>query len=131
MGILVYISRFSRRTLARYLNVTTILLTRSLSVVTKKRFPTMEHVVDAGLLTKEELVLYNGVQLQYGKFWVPLVWFTKLVEQAKDEGLIHDPSGFGTKVILEELMAYRTLLGKMFMYDWVSIPISYTQVGRE
>ncbi|OQV12142.1 Bestrophin-3 [Hypsibius exemplaris] len=121
-------SRMLRRALARYLNASTILLARSLSVVSKKRFPTLEHVVDAGLLTAEELKMYNAVQLQYGKFWIPLVWFTQLVDQARAEGLVHDPSGMGTKQLLNELMAFRTSLGKMFMYDWVSIPVSYTQV---
>jgi hypothetical protein len=118
----------NRRTLARYLNASTVLLTRSLSVVAKKRFPTVDHLVDAGLLTKEELGMYNDVQLQYGKFWVPLIWFTKMLDRAKEEGQLKDPTGMASKQLMDELMAFRTLLGKMFMYDWVSIPVSYTQV---
>ena len=119
-----------RRTLVRYLNASIILLTRTISVVTKKRFPSVEHLVDAGLLTKEEMVMYDEIDLQYGKFWVPLIWFSRLVEQGRAEGLIKDPSGVAAKQILDELLVFRSLLGKMFMYDWVSIPVSYTQVCR-
>ncbi|GAU99255.1 hypothetical protein RvY_10285 [Ramazzottius varieornatus] len=121
-------SRMLRRTLVRYLNASIILLTRTISVVTKKRFPSVEHLVDAGLLTKEEMALYDKLELQYGKFWVPLVWFSRLLEQGRAEGLIKDASGVAVKQILDELLVFRSLLGKMFMYDWVSIPVSYTQV---
>ncbi|XP_055349583.1 bestrophin-2-like [Paramacrobiotus metropolitanus] len=121
-------SKMYRRQLTRYLQATTILLTRTLSLVCKKRFPSLEHMVEAGLLTKEELQNMNDIKLQYGKFWVPFVWFTQTLEQARAEGLINDPTGVGVKQIMDELLVFRSLMGKMFAYDWVSIPVSYTQV---
>ncbi|GAU99260.1 hypothetical protein RvY_10289-2 [Ramazzottius varieornatus] len=120
-------SRLIRRTLVRYLNASTVLLARSVSIVAKKRFPTTEHLVEAGLLTKDEFKLFESVSTQYAKFWVPLVWFTKLVDKAKNEQLFHDPSG-GMKQVLDELMNFRDRQGKIWAFDYVSIPIVYTQV---
>lgn len=43
--------RMIRRTLMRYLILTFILVLRSISSSVKKRFPTMEHVVESGEYT--------------------------------------------------------------------------------
>lgn len=40
--------RLLRRTLVRYANLASVLVLRSVSTRVLKRFPTMEHVVDAG-----------------------------------------------------------------------------------
>jgi hypothetical protein len=40
--------RLLRRTLIRYANLASVLVLRSVSTRVLKRFPTMEHVVDAG-----------------------------------------------------------------------------------
>ncbi|XP_055349644.1 bestrophin-3-like [Paramacrobiotus metropolitanus] len=120
-------SRMIRRTLVRYLNASTVLLTRSVSIVAKKRFPTFQHLVEAGLLTPDEFKAFEGVEVQYAKFWVPLVWFTQLVDKTRKDGLFNDPSG-GMKQVMDELMAYRDRQGKIWAFDYVSIPIVYTQV---
>uniref|UniRef100_A0A667WXQ8 Bestrophin homolog n=1 Tax=Myripristis murdjan TaxID=586833 RepID=A0A667WXQ8_9TELE len=41
--------RLLRRTLMRYVNLTSLLIFRSVSTAVCKRFPTMEHVVEAGV----------------------------------------------------------------------------------
>ncbi|OQV12140.1 Bestrophin-3 [Hypsibius exemplaris] len=120
-------SRLIRRTLVRYLNASSVLLTRSVSIVAKKRFPTFNHLVEAGLLTKEEFTYFEDLNIQYAKYWVPLVWFTKLVDQAKNESLFKDPSG-GMKQIMDELMNFRDKQAKIWAFDYVSVPIVYTQV---
>lgn len=40
--------RLLRRTLVRYVNLTSLLIFRSVSTAVCKRFPTIEHVVEAG-----------------------------------------------------------------------------------
>ena len=41
-------SRILRRSLMRYMNLAFILVLRSISSAVKQRFPTLEHVVEAG-----------------------------------------------------------------------------------
>lgn len=40
--------RLLRRTLVRYINLTSLLILRSVSTAVCKRFPTMDHLVEAG-----------------------------------------------------------------------------------
>ena len=56
-------SRLVRRTLARWVCLSIILLTRGVSVVAKKRFPTLQHLIDAGLMTKEEAEMFDNVNV--------------------------------------------------------------------
>lgn len=42
--------RLLRRTLMRYVNLTSLLIFRSVSTAVYKRFPTMDHVVEAGIV---------------------------------------------------------------------------------
>ena len=43
-------SRILRRSLMRYMNLALILVLRSISSAVKQRFPTLDHVVEAGTL---------------------------------------------------------------------------------
>ena len=45
-------SRILRRSLMRYMNLAFILVLRSISSAVKQRFPTLEHVVEAGKVWK-------------------------------------------------------------------------------
>lgn len=66
--------RLLRRTLIRYANLASVLVLRSVSTRVLKRFPTMEHVVDAGaglrgVLGKGRSSHQGALQGQGGKSW--------------------------------------------------------------
>ena len=52
-------SRMLRRSLMRYMNLALILVLRSISSAVKQRFPTLEHVVEAGFMTNTEKELFQ------------------------------------------------------------------------
>lgn len=118
--------RLLRRTLIRYVNLATVVLFQSISASVLKRFPTMKHVVDAGLMTAEEKVVFESVKLAVNKHWVPLVWFVNLVNVAVKEGRVQP--GAPVKHLLEEINALRTKTGHLWGHDWVTVPLVYTQV---
>ncbi|GBN23320.1 Bestrophin-3 [Araneus ventricosus] len=121
------IDRVLRRTLMRYLNLSLILVLRSISMAVKRRFPTREHVVEAGFMTKQELEMLNSVpNTEFNTFWIPCTWFINLLREAKQECRITDSNGL--KLIMEEFNDFRSKCGLLWSYDWISIPLVYTQV---
>ncbi|XP_053442040.1 bestrophin-3 isoform X3 [Nycticebus coucang] len=82
--------RMLRRTLMRYVNLTSLLIFRSVSTAVYKRFPTMDHVVEAGFMTADERKLFNHLKSPHLKYWVPFVWFGNLATKARNEGRIRD-----------------------------------------
>ncbi|KAM7099303.1 bestrophin-4 isoform 5-T5 [Molossus nigricans] len=118
--------RLLRRTLVRYANLASVLVLRSVSTRVLKRFPTMEHVVDAGFMSQEERKKFESLKSDFNKYWVPCVWFTNLAAQARRDGRIRDD--IALCLLLEELNKYRAKCSMLFHYDWISIPLVYTQL---
>ncbi|XP_071647146.1 uncharacterized protein [Temnothorax longispinosus] len=120
-------SRMLRRALMRYLNLSLILVLRSISSAVKRRFPTLDHVVDSGFMTALELQLYQSVpSSEFNTYWIPCTWFINLLKEARKTHRISDAQGL--KLIMEEFNEFRTKCGLLWSYDWVSIPLVYTQV---
>lgn len=118
--------RLYRRTLMRYAGLSGVLILRSVSTAVFKRFPTIDHVVEAGFMTREERKKFENLNSPYNKYWVPCVWFSNLAAQARREGRIRDNGAL--KLLLEELNVFRGKCGMLFHYDWISVPLVYTQV---
>uniref|UniRef100_A0A914UWT6 Bestrophin homolog n=1 Tax=Plectus sambesii TaxID=2011161 RepID=A0A914UWT6_9BILA len=118
-------TRIIRRTMIRYLTLAQVLVFRNISSAAKKRFPTIEHLIEAGLMTKADLKVYNRMQSTHPKYWMPLQWITVLLKHAKDEKVLED-AGYGK--ILDKLLEYRAGLAMLLSYDWISVPLVYTQV---
>ncbi|XP_056678669.1 bestrophin-2 [Monodelphis domestica] len=118
--------RLYRRTLMRYAGLSAVLILRSVSTAVFKRFPTMDHVVEAGFMTREERKKYESLNSSYNKYWIPCIWFANLAAQARKEGRIRDSSTF--KLLMEKLDEFRGKCGMLFHYDWISVPLVYTQV---
>ncbi|XP_040006273.1 bestrophin-3-like isoform X1 [Xiphias gladius] len=118
--------RLLRRTLVRYVNLTSLLIFRSVSTAVCKRFPTMDHVVEAGFMTPEERKVFDNIRSPHLKYWIPVVWFSNLASKARQEGRIQD--SIDLQNILNEMNRFRTRCATLFGYDWVGIPLVYTQV---
>ncbi|KAK2815702.1 hypothetical protein Q5P01_026169 [Channa striata] len=93
--------RLLRRTMMRYASLSALLILRSVSTAVFKRFPTMDHVVEAGFMTREERKKFEGLHSPYNKYWIPCVWLTNLAAVARCEGRIKDDHTL--KLLLEFL----------------------------
>ncbi|XP_054843678.1 bestrophin-3 isoform X1 [Eublepharis macularius] len=118
--------RLLRRTLMRYVNLTSLLIFRSVSTAVYKRFPTTDHIVEAGFMTAEERKIFDNLHSPHLKYWVPFVWFGNLASKARKDGRIRDSVDLQT--LLNEMNRYRSWCSLLFGYDWVGIPLVYTQV---
>ncbi|KAK4805963.1 hypothetical protein QYF61_022186 [Mycteria americana] len=118
--------RIMRRTLMRYSSLAALLVLRAVSTAVYKRFPTIDHLVEAGFLTREERRRLEGLRSPYNKFWVPCAWFGALAGQARREGRVRDDCAL--KLLMEELNRFRGHCSLLFHYDWISVPLVYTQV---
>ncbi|CAM4592516.1 unnamed protein product [Leuciscus chuanchicus] len=118
--------RLLRRTLMRYANLSSVLILRSISTRVRKRFPTLEDIVEAGFMTSEELKKLNHLYSDFNKYWMPLAWFANLASNARKEGRVKDD--IALRLLMDELNNYRSKCSMLFHYDWISIPLVYTQV---
>ena len=67
----------------------------------------------------------NALTLQVSLWWMPLVWATRIVDQARAEGKIaSDPA---VQTLLGEISKIRIGLTRVQHYDMISVPLVYTQ----
>ncbi|XP_077983031.1 bestrophin-2a-like [Glandiceps talaboti] len=118
--------RLARRTLVRWLNVTFVIVSRAVSIPVLTRFPTLKHLQDAGLLTDEEYSKFEQLPTAHTKFWLPCLWACNLVSQLREEGRIR--MDLSHRYLLERIQAHRQSCQDLISFDWISIPIVYTQV---
>ncbi|XP_058047500.1 bestrophin-3 isoform X4 [Ahaetulla prasina] len=96
------------------------------STAVYKRFPTLEHLVDGGFMTAEERIIFDDLKSPHLKYWIPFVWFGNLAAKARQDGRIKDSVDLQT--LMNEMNRYRSWCSLLFGYDWVGIPLVYTQV---
>ena len=119
-----------RRLIIRWANLANILTLRRMSTEIARRFPTYDHLVEAGLLTERELVRLDKVvetsDSLYPVYWVPLQWAQQEVRRAKDAGHISSDLVFSKlqESIQDLEKKNKCLLG----YGWMNIPLVYTQL---
>ncbi|EPY89629.1 bestrophin-1 [Camelus ferus] len=107
--------RLLRRTLMRYANLGNVLILRSVSAAVYKRF-----------MTPLEHKHLEKLSLPHNSFWMPWVWFANLSTKAWIEGRIRDPVLLQS--LLNEMNTLRSQCGHLYAYDWISVPLVYTQV---
>ncbi|XP_022090573.1 bestrophin-2-like isoform X2 [Acanthaster planci] len=119
-------ARIIRRTLVRYVNLSAIMIFRAGSKRVKKRFPTLSHIVEAGILTEEEKNILKDLPSTHPKYWVPCVWFVNLIRMTRKQGrIVSDPA---MKTIVDELNNFRDKCDELYGFDWIIVPLVYTQV---
>ncbi|CAG7827312.1 unnamed protein product [Allacma fusca] len=120
--------RLFRRTIMRYTMLSFIITLQRISFRVKKRFPSLQHLVDTGLMTESEKKIFDKLDAKsdVSKFWMPVVWASNLINRARLEGRIQ--SDHMVQTLLTELSDFRRRLGRVMVYDNVSVPLVYTQV---
>ncbi|XP_076274548.1 bestrophin-4-like isoform X2 [Rhynchophorus ferrugineus] len=121
--------RMIRRTIMRYVVLSFTMTLTMISPRIKKRFPTYEHLVEAGLLTDDEKKLieeFQDCQPKYAMYWLPISWAVNLAVEAKSEKLIEGE--IGLEDLVGQLNKFREKCKMLTYYDWVCIPLVYTQL---
>ncbi|CAN86624.1 Bestrophin homolog [Caenorhabditis elegans] len=123
-------TRIIRKTIARYTILTSVLAWRSISLRVLARYPTDDHLVDSGLMTKEEMVMFKSILVHvdpHQKWWVPLNWIQTMMVRCFEKGTLTHTNEL--RVLLDALEKYRNGFFQLFIYDWIAIPLVYTQVS--
>lgn len=93
----------------------------NLSPRVKKRFPSLNHYVEAGLLNDNERDIIEDLNMKFpkhSKHWLPIVWAASIITRARKEGRIRDD--FAVKTIIDELNKFRGQCGVLIAYDTIS-----------
>ena len=62
----------------------------------------------------------------HSKYWMPLVWAGSMLQKARQDNRIgHDAM---LLAMVNEINRIRSVSGDLLNYDWVNIPLVYTQV---
>lgn len=119
-------SRLLRKTLCQNCNLMAVLVFRSIADSVRNRLKTLQDVVNAGFMTNSEKEVFESTKADINIFWLPGVWFSHRLQEAQRQGRITDP--FGAQMIMNEMLEFRSRCGILWSFDWVSIPLVYTQV---
>uniref|UniRef100_A0A7E4VFE0 Bestrophin homolog n=1 Tax=Panagrellus redivivus TaxID=6233 RepID=A0A7E4VFE0_PANRE len=119
-------TRVLRRTLIRYLVLTQTLVLRDISLQVRKRFPALETLIAAGLLTQDELERLEKIPDVYTRYWIPCHWISELLYEAREYG--HISSDYLLEKISDESNKFRHGLAELLKFDWVPVPLVYPQV---
>uniref|UniRef100_A0AC34RA79 Bestrophin homolog n=1 Tax=Panagrolaimus sp. JU765 TaxID=591449 RepID=A0AC34RA79_9BILA len=119
-------ARNIRRNIVRYMVLMQALVMRKISSNIKRRFPTMDHLVTAGLMTENELKEFDSLVSPQMKYWVPIHWAFSLCRKARALGMID--SDFILIDVLDKIRGFRQPTLTLILLDWVPIPLVYTQV---
>ncbi|CAJ0581629.1 unnamed protein product, partial [Mesorhabditis spiculigera] len=116
----------ARRNIVRHLLFAQVIIYRDISVLVRKRFPTMGTLVAAGYITNDELAGFEAIDTQHSKYFVPIHWAMSIVARLRAEGRI--ASDITQDSIYQEFMKWRRSLGTLLMHDSTPVPLLYTQV---
>ena len=61
-------------------------------------------------------------------FWMPLVWAGSIVIRARKEDRVKNDQT--VQALITQINDFRNKAGRLLHYDWVPVPLVYTQVRR-
>ena len=119
-----------RRLVVRLANLSAVLCLRRVSVTVARRFPSFDHLVAAGLMTRAELrkmeKIDETVNNLHQTSWYPLQWAQARLLRCHEEGWIK--SDLLLLELQRNLNEYAHFNGSLICYSWVNIPLAYTQL---
>ena len=80
----------------------------------------------AGLMTVNELREFDNIVSPQMKYWVPINWCFLLCRKARELGMIE--SDIILVDVMDKIRMFRQNVLALTLYDWVPIPLVYTQV---
>ena len=118
--------RMMRRNIMRYIILSYCIALRTVSFRLKKRFPTLDHLVHAGIMREDELEKFRALdeKIAANKWFLPLVWVAKMIGTGVEEGHILAPTAGS---LMKEVGKIRESLQTLLSYDWLCVPLVYTQ----
>ena len=119
-----------RRYVVRLANLSACLCLRRMSAHVARRFPSFEHLVKAGLMTKSEQKkmekINETVENLHQTTWYPLQWAQARLLSCHERGWIK--SEFMMMELQRNLNEYAYFNGSLLCFSWVNIPLAYTQL---
>ncbi|KAF1767966.1 hypothetical protein GCK72_007926 [Caenorhabditis remanei] len=115
-----------RRNCIRYAILTQAMVYRDVAASVRKRFPTFNHLVTAGLMTEKEMLEFDSIPSPHAKYWQPMHWLFSMISLARDEGMIKSDIIYVD--LMEKMRQFRVNILSLTLYDWVPVPLVYTQV---
>ncbi|KAI6242780.1 Bestrophin-like protein [Aphelenchoides fujianensis] len=77
-------------------------------------------------MTEAELKEFDSCRSPHIKYWVPIQWAFNLLRKAKDQKMIESDIIYCD--MLEKIRQYRVNVLTLTIYDWIPVPLVYTQV---
>uniref|UniRef100_A0A914VY79 Bestrophin homolog n=1 Tax=Plectus sambesii TaxID=2011161 RepID=A0A914VY79_9BILA len=119
-------TRMIRRNIVRFMVLVQAMVFRDISVPIRRRFPTMETLQAAGFMSEVERKILTDLAVPSAKYSMPIQWAMALIVDARKNGRI--ANDYAVHDLFDRLREYRSNLGKLTCYDWVPVPLLYTQV---
>ncbi|GMR60684.1 hypothetical protein PMAYCL1PPCAC_30879, partial [Pristionchus mayeri] len=120
------IAQLARQTIMRQAILAQILVYRDVSISVRKRFPTIESLIEAEMLKEDEMKILDNKFNPYNVFSIPFCWIATLLSKLRQDGNIASEPTYVN--LMTEVKEFRKKLEIVYNYDCVPIPLAYPQI---
>lgn len=119
-----------RRTVMRYVNLSSVLVYRLVSEKVMTRFPDYQSLVQAKLMLPHEVSRLEKAdhQTPHESTYIPILWAMKLLTRARMEGKIQVEAPIFAN-LQNSFDSMEAANRKILNYGWVNFPLAYVQVA--